>query len=118
MPLALPPDVGFRIDFILSFARRMSGPRIDNSGGAARVKRFCGAIITHLTHSDWYRENIYRDAKDGWYLDAGGTYHYGVVSSVAIGRTEIGVRAGWQRTEDFNDMVPPIYASVGIGVGF
>jgi len=51
----------------------MSGPRIDNSGGAARVKRFCGAIITHLTHSDWYRENIYRDAKDGWYLDADGT---------------------------------------------
>jgi len=76
------------------------------------------AIITHLTHSDWYRQKFYRDAKDGWYLDAGGTYHYGVVSSVAIGRTEIGVRAGWQRTEDFNDMVPPMYASVGIGVGF
>ncbi len=76
------------------------------------------AIITHITHSDWYRGNFYRDAKDGWYLDAGGTYHYGVVGGVAIGRTEIGLRAGWLRTEDFNDMVPPMYASLGVGVGF
>jgi len=76
------------------------------------------AIITHLTHSDWYRENFYPDAKDGWYLDAGGTYHYGVVSGVAIGRTELALRAGWQRTEDFNDLLPPMYASLGVGVGF
>lgn len=76
------------------------------------------AIITHLTHSDWYRDNFYSDAKDGWYLDAGGTYHYGVVTGVAIGRTELGLRAGWQRTEDFHDMLPPMYASLGIGLGF
>jgi len=76
------------------------------------------AIITHITHSDWYRENFYPDAKDGWYLDAGGTYHYGVVSGVAVGRTELAVRAGWQRTEGFHDMLPPMYASLGIGVGF
>jgi hypothetical protein len=76
------------------------------------------AIITHITHSDWYREHFYPDAKDGWYLDAGGTYHYGVASGMTIGRTELALRAGWQRTEDFNDLVPPMYASLGAGVRF
>ena len=42
------------------------------------------AVITHVTHSDWYRQNIYPDAKDGWYLDAGGTYHYGVIGGVSV----------------------------------
>jgi len=79
---------------------------------------FDKAIITHLTHSDWYRENFYPDAKDGWYLNAGGTYHYGVSGGVAIGRTELTLRAGWQRTEDFNDLLPPVYASLGVGFGF
>jgi hypothetical protein len=79
---------------------------------------FDKAIITHVTNSDWYRENFYPDAKDGWYLDAGGTYHYGVVTGVAIGRAELGLRAGWLRTEDFNDMVPPMYAGLGVGIGF
>lgn len=51
-------------------------------------------------------------------MDAGGTYHYGVVGGVAIGRTELALRAGWLRTEDFNDMVPPMYAGLGVGVGF
>jgi hypothetical protein len=76
------------------------------------------AIITHLTNSEWYRTHFYPDAKDGWYLDAGGTYHYGVVSGAALGRTEVVARAGWLRTERFDDMMPPMYASVGLGFGF
>jgi hypothetical protein len=76
------------------------------------------AIITHITHSDWYREHHYADARDGWYLDAGGTYHYGAVGGIAIGRAEVLGRFGFHRTEDFNDLTPPLYASVGIGFGF
>jgi len=76
------------------------------------------AIITHLTNSEWYRTHFYPDAKDGWYLDAGGTYHYGVVSGIALGNAELVGRAGWLRTERFNDMMPPLYASVGLGFGF
>lgn len=79
---------------------------------------FDKAIITHLTHSDWYRENFYPDAKDGWYLTTGGTFHYGVTTGAAIGRTELALRAGWRRTENFNDLVPPMYASLGVGFGF
>lgn len=73
------------------------------------------SIITHVTHSDWYREHVYKDAKDGWYLDAGGTWHYGVSSGLSFGRTEVSGRLGWLRTEDFNDLMPPMYASLGLG---
>jgi hypothetical protein len=76
------------------------------------------AIVTHITHSDWYRENFYPDAKDGWYLDAGGTVRSGITSGITIGRTELAMRAGWQRTERWNATTSPVYASLGVGVGF
>jgi hypothetical protein len=79
---------------------------------------FDKAIITYLTHSDWYREHYYPDAKDGWYLNAGGTFHYGLTGGMAIGRTELTARIGQQRTEDFNALTPPLYASLGVGFGF
>jgi hypothetical protein len=76
------------------------------------------AVITHITHSDWYRRYHYADAKDGWYLDAGGTYHYGAAAGLTIGRAELVAKAGWLRTEEYNDMTPPFYGSVGVGFGF
>ena len=76
------------------------------------------AIITYLRHSDWYREHYYPDAKDGWYLNTDGTFHYGVTSGVSIGQTEIAVRAGQRRTEDFNELAQPFYLSMGVGVRF
>jgi hypothetical protein len=79
---------------------------------------FDKAIISHITHSDWYRRYFYPDAKDGWYLNAGGTFHYGATAGVAIGPIELAGRFGWLRTEDFNDLVPPMFASLGVGVGF
>ena len=79
---------------------------------------FDKAIITYLTHSDWYRQHYYPDAKDGWYLNAGGTFHTGLTGGVAIGRTELTARVGKQWTEDFNALTPPVYGSLGVGVGF
>ncbi len=79
---------------------------------------FDKAVITHVTHSDWYRQTVYADAKDGWYLTGGGTFHYGVTGGVALGRTELMVRAGRLTTEDFNELQPNVYASVGLGVRF
>ena len=76
------------------------------------------AIITYLTHSDWYRDNYYPDAKDGWYLNTDGTFHYGVTSGVSLGQTEIAVRAGQRRTEDFNELAQPYYLAMGLGVRF
>ena len=76
------------------------------------------SVITHITHSDLYRKYHYADAKDGWYLDAGGTFHYGAAAGVTIGRAELVAKAGWLRTEEFNDLTPPFYGSVGVGFGF
>ncbi len=75
-------------------------------------------IITHITNSKWYRDNAYQDAKDGWYLDCGGTYHYGLMAGVTVAGTELVGRAGFRRTEDFNAITPPFYGSLGIGVPF
>jgi len=79
---------------------------------------FDKAVITHIAHSDWYRTHVYPEAKDGWYLNAGGTFRYGAAAGVAIGPAELAVRAGWLRTEDFNDLLPPMYAGLGVGVRF
>jgi len=79
---------------------------------------FDKAIITHVTHSDWYRTYYYPDAKDGWYLTGGGTFHYGLTGGLALGKAELVGRCGWRTTEDFNDLMPPMYASVGLGFGF
>jgi len=76
------------------------------------------AIVTHVTHTAWYRTYYYADAKDGWYLDAGGTYHYGLVAGFALRGTEIVGRFGWLKTEEFNDVSPPLYASLGVGYAF
>lgn len=78
---------------------------------------FDKAIITHVTHTDLYRAT-YPGAKDGWYLDAGGTYHYGFMSGFALGKTEVVGRFGWLRTEYHNDLMSPLYGSVGLGFGF
>ena len=75
------------------------------------------AVITKVTFSDWYRANGYAGAKDGWYLDAGGTLHHGIAAGVAVRRAEIVTRLGWLRSEDFNSLMPPVYATVGLGFG-
>lgn len=75
-------------------------------------------IITHLQHSDWYHTYFYPEARDGWYLPGGGTFHYGVTGGVAIGPTELALRLGRQRTEQFDDLLPPVYASLGLGIRF
>lgn len=78
---------------------------------------FDKAIITHVTHSDWYRRYFFSGARDGWYLTGGGTFHYGLVGGLAVGSAEIVGRFGLRRTEDFNEVLPPMYASLGLGFG-
>lgn len=79
---------------------------------------FDKAIITHISHSNWYRTYAYADAKDGWYLPTGGTFHYGFSGGIPLRRAEVAARVGWMQTEHFNDLTPPMYASLGVGVAF
>jgi hypothetical protein len=76
------------------------------------------AVITHLTHSDWYRTYFYPEAKDGWYRDPGGTFHYGLSAGFTVGRAELLVRYGQLCTEEFNELTPPMYATLGLGMTF
>src|SRR5262249_27863291 len=78
---------------------------------------FDKAISTRITNSDWYREYYYADAKNGWYLTPGGTVHVGLTGGATLGHLELTVRAGTLRTERFNSLAPPMYASVGAGIG-
>jgi len=85
---------------------------------AASEFGFDKAVITHVTHSDWYRRYFYPDAKDGWYLNAGGTYHTGLTGGLTLGKAQVVGRFGLLRTERFKQMAPPGYATVGVGFGF
>ena len=105
---------GFNFGADLAGAVGVYRPRWFAAGEAGKDK----AIITHITHSDWYRRNVYPDAKDGWYLDAGGTIHHGLSAGVTLGKAELVARAGWLRTEHYNSLMPPFYGSIGLGVGF
>lgn len=100
------------------------GADLTGSAGVYRERWFAAgelgfdkAIITHVSHSGWYRKNVFPDARNGWYLDAGGTYHYGLAAGLALGRSEVVGRFGFLRTERFNSLVSPVYASVGVGFG-
>ena len=75
-------------------------------------------VITHVRNSDWYRTNFYPGAQDGWYLNAGGTFHYGLTAGVSLGPAELMLRAGALRTEKFEPVIPPMFASAGLGVAF
>lgn len=85
---------------------------------AAGEAGFDKAIVTHISHSDWYREHYYPGAKNGWYLTGGGTWRTGVTGGVSLGRMELAGRFGTQRTERFNRLLSPLYGSIGVGVGF
>jgi len=85
---------------------------------AAAEGGFDKAIITHVHNSDRYKTWFYPGAKDGWYLDNGGTFHGGVTAGVTIGKTELMARVGRQATQAFGPLLPPMYGSVGLGVGF
>lgn len=85
---------------------------------AAGEVGFDKAIVTHITNSDWYRTHFYPGAKDGWYMASAGTLHAGLTSGLKLGRTELVGRAGVLRTERGNTLMPPMYASLGMGIGF
>jgi hypothetical protein len=89
-------------------------PRWFAAGEIGRDK----AVITHVRHTSWYRNTYYAGAKDGWYLDAGGTVRYGVAAGVAKGNVELSTRVGVLKTEKYNALMPPGYATVGVALAY
>jgi hypothetical protein len=76
------------------------------------------AWLTYIKNSDWYKTYFYSGAKDGWYSGTGGLLHAGVKGGVTIGRVELVLRAGVNRTEDLKDLDLPFYATLGASYRF
>ena len=79
---------------------------------------FDKAIITHLKHTQEYRDEYYAGAKDGWYLNNGGTGRLGVMTGRSLGGAELLLRAGIARTQGGEALAVPAYLTVGVGFGF
>jgi hypothetical protein len=79
---------------------------------------FDKAIITHLKHTQEYRDQYYADAKDGWYLNNGGTGRLGIMTGTSLGGAELMVRGGISRTQGGEALAVPAYLTVGVGFGF
>ena len=75
-------------------------------------------FVTHIKHSDWYKTYFYSDVKDGWYGNTAGNFHYGFRTSFSIAKFEIIFRAGIQKTESFNDLIIPVFGTVGVNYRF
>ncbi len=71
------------------------------------------AILTHISHSDWYTDNFYADAVDGWYLDTGGIWRAGITTGFKINNTELQLRAGMRLSEGEGNLIPPSYITIG-----
>jgi hypothetical protein len=71
------------------------------------------AWLTYVENSDWYRDNFYADARDGWYGGTGGKLRAGAKGGATIGPVEVVLRAGVTKTETLQDLDLPFYATVG-----
>jgi len=76
------------------------------------------AWLTYIENGDWYRTNIYPDARDGWYSGTGGILHAGAKGGVTVGTLEFVLRAGVNKTETLRNLDLPFYATVGANVRF
>lgn len=63
---------------------------------------FDKAIVTHFKHSESFRENIYQNAKDGWYQPAtGGNFNYGIQTGYSLNPSDIIFKLGKVLTQDY-----------------
>lgn len=73
-----------------------------------------GAVASYLKHSDLMKNN-YPQIHDGWYLDNGVHYFYGIQAGKTIGRSyEANLRLGKANARGNEDDVLPIYFQCGL----
>ena len=81
---------------------------------------FDKAIVTHFKHSDWYKNNIYDNAQDGWYEPAtGGNFYYGLQGGYSMKKIDITLKAGRVLQQDFKSQpLLPFYGQLGVNFRF
>lgn len=69
-------------------------------------------LTTHVTNSQLYRDAVYADARDGWYVNPGGNYRLGAQAGASIGRYDVVLRAGELREMYGARPMLPFYATL------
>lgn len=74
-------------------------------------------MLTHLKHSDFYRQVYYESAIDGWYKGAGGLFQFGIEGGMTVLKNfEILLELKIPRTNRLNNYYgSPMHLNLGIG---
>ncbi len=68
------------------------------------------SLMAYIAHSDLYKDNVYADAVDGWYISPAGRFKLGIQGGLTLFQgLSLNARAGYTITERFNDYTVPFY---------
>lgn len=87
-------------------------------GVAAVEVRYDATVLTHIEHSDFYREFYHPTARDGWYHTTAANTRIGLRLGWRFGDVLTSLRAGVQLAGPYNEFLPPLYAILGGGYVF
>jgi hypothetical protein len=69
-------------------------------------------LTTHVSASQTYRDSVYANARDGWYINPGGNYRLGGQAGASFGRYDVVLRAGLLREMYGAHPTFPMYATL------
>jgi hypothetical protein len=77
-------------------------------------------LLTHLTHTDYYRNTFYEDAKDGWYKSTGGYFQFGFTGGFTFNKKfDLYAEIKLPLTEKFDSYNgSPFHINLGFGYRF
>jgi len=70
------------------------------------------AALTHIVHSDRYRNLVFAGARDGWYSNPGGNYRLGVQAGLSFARYDLVLRVGQLRDMRGEKPMLPLYGTL------
>ena len=85
---------------------------------AAGELGFDYTLTTRIAHSQLYRDTVYENARDGWYVNPGGNYRLGGQAGASFGRYELALRAGILRDMMGGQPMFPLYATLAFSTSW
>lgn len=75
-------------------------------------------LLSHIKNSDLYKEVYYSEAKDGWYKNTGGNFHFGFIAGKTLKKGELNIKLGMITTEQLKLVLVSYYAQIGYKISF
>ena len=78
-------------------------------------------LLSHIRHSERSRQDLYADARDGWYATSALTLRLGGVVSHTLGpgaATEVALNAGYQTSGRYDRLLPNLYLLLTVNYYF